>query len=83
MEIWSVVLVCHKKVDPPRMVPPSPNTLDPLVRVLQKYLDHQLNMYSKFGSRQKLSSALRLMIYSEVVGWTFLRGHHTGGSKLV
>jgi len=29
---------------------------------------HQLNMYSKLGSRQKLSSVPHLMIYSEVVG---------------
>ena len=29
---------------------------------------HQLNMYSKFGSGQKLSSVTRLMIYSAVMG---------------
>jgi len=29
---------------------------------------HQLNMCSKLGSRQKLSSVPHLMIYSEVVG---------------
>jgi len=29
---------------------------------------YRVNMYSKFGSRQKLSSVPRLMVYSEVVG---------------
>ena len=29
---------------------------------------YQLNMYSKLGSRQELSSVPHLMIYSEVVG---------------